>query len=56
MKARVLRLLCTNHVLCEVENDHFANSRTSKILVRNEPAQSLFLMKCVLVTAAYLLS
>ncbi|KAH9938260.1 S-adenosyl-L-methionine-dependent methyltransferase [Fomitopsis serialis] len=42
--ARVLRLLCTSHVLSEVKSDHFANTRTSLVLVRNEPAQSLLLM------------
>ncbi|KZT74280.1 S-adenosyl-L-methionine-dependent methyltransferase [Daedalea quercina L-15889] len=42
--ARVLRLLCTKHVLSEVRNDHFANNRTSQYLVHNEPAQSLLLM------------
>ncbi|TFY61604.1 hypothetical protein EVJ58_g4421 [Rhodofomes roseus] len=42
--ARVLRLLCTSHILSEVKRDHFANTRTSGILVRNEPAQSLMLM------------
>lgn len=55
-KARVVRLLCTNHVLREVKSEYFANGRTSNFLVRNEPAQSLLLMKYVLVAMVHILS
>lgn len=42
-QVRILRVLCSNGIFCEISPDVFANNRVSVALVQNEPLRAYML-------------